>query len=191
MLFFDTLIVILLPLTTFASTQFAGKPYLLTTLNAHSVSNSSFALPNNTTGSSNITVQFTLYDPDPLTNASTPCSATWSVLNGSYPNLWVPCKNQAFGWKFEDWNGVGSFGLAVKHNYKDPRSVLVVGCCDMSLVAEARNSVGQPPYDYVTTFARGSFNSTNLKCFRARHGDVSCALASQRLAALPIYAAVA
>ena len=34
----------------------------------------------------NTTIKFTVYDPDPLTNATETCTATWKTGSGAYPS---------------------------------------------------------------------------------------------------------
>jgi len=44
-----------------------------------------------TTNSTNIA--FTIYDPDPVTNTTATCGASWLTANGSYPSSWTNCED--------------------------------------------------------------------------------------------------
>jgi len=68
----------------------------------------------------NTTIDFTVYDPSPLTNATQECSATWKTGSGGYPSgLYQPCGNSTFAWEMDSFTSISSFTLAIEHLYED------------------------------------------------------------------------
>jgi hypothetical protein len=132
--------------------QLEADDFLVTALSSHYPSNTS-------TGASNSTafLTFTIYDPDPVTNQTTTCGASWSVLNGSYPTDWTTCRNTTFSWYLSSFTNISTFTLEAQHSFIDP-------------------SVGQPPFDGVTTFGRGQFGWMNVSCTTEGDGSVDCGL---------------
>ncbi|CAK3864701.1 Hypothetical predicted protein [Lecanosticta acicola] len=94
----------------------------------------------------NTTVEFNVYDPEPLTkNApSATCTASWAADN--YPkDTYILCNNTAFAWNFAEWNGYQDFTIGLEHQFTDP-------------------AVGKPPYDQLTVFGHGPYNKNVLFC---------------------------
>ncbi|KAI6881199.1 hypothetical protein KC318_g16630 [Hortaea werneckii] len=94
----------------------------------------------------NTTIEFTIHDPDPLTNATTNCTGTWEEGTDNYPSPgYQTCTNRTFGWNMDIYSSFTSFTLNVKHTFEDP-------------------AVGEYPYNMVTTFGEANITGTPLKC---------------------------
>lgn len=113
--------------------------------------------------SGNFSISFTVYDPDPLTNATQECSGSWAYGSNGYPKAsyvrptiqsldhiankspQALCGNSTFGWNMAKFTGYQKFTLGLQHKFSDP-------------------SVGEPPYDSVTTYGNAIVNRRNLAC---------------------------
>ncbi|RMX73409.1 hypothetical protein D0869_13633 [Hortaea werneckii] len=94
----------------------------------------------------NTTIEFTIHDPDPLTNTTTNCTGTWEEGTDNYPSPgYQTCTNRTFGWNMDTYSSFTSFTLNVKHTFEDP-------------------AVGDYPYNMVTTFGEANITGTPLKC---------------------------
>ncbi|RMY85127.1 hypothetical protein D0862_11250 [Hortaea werneckii] len=95
----------------------------------------------------NTTIEFTIHDPDPLTNATTTCTGTWEEGSDNYLSPgYQTCTNTTFGWNMETYSSFTDFTLNVKHTFEDP-------------------AVGDEyPYNMVTTFGEANITETPLKC---------------------------
>jgi hypothetical protein len=145
-----------------AAAAFTGDHHEILDLKVHK--------PKNTIGSKGkLQLSLRLYDPDPLTNSSTNCHASWT-LGQKVPTSYFICKDQSFGFRLKDFKGPQKFTIETQHSFEDP-------------------SVGDPPQDVVTTFARGYVNSTNTAC-RSGRKAINCHETNSPIN-LPIYAAIA
>jgi hypothetical protein len=65
-----------------ARAAFTTGYYVVTRLDTH--------FPSGQPGSvNNVTFSLDVTDPDPVTNTSTTCGASWDYSNGTYPSSWV------------------------------------------------------------------------------------------------------
>jgi hypothetical protein len=71
-------------------------------------------IPGGGTAPANVTISFTLLDPN--TNANTTCGATY--LPANYPRAYLPCADSSLAFKFEaPYYSFGNFTLDVRHCY--------------------------------------------------------------------------
>lgn len=76
----------------------------------------------------NTTLTFTAHDPDPLSNATAICSASWPTNSTSYPqDTYDSCPNSTFAWNIASVTTFAapnvSFVLGVEHLIHDPSYV--------------------------------------------------------------------
>jgi hypothetical protein len=72
---------------------------------------------------------FSIQDPKPTANVLATCTATWDALASNYPTQYTPCsdapgsegKGAEFSWFFDHFDGIGEFGLKIRHAYMDER----------------------------------------------------------------------
>lgn len=120
----------------------------------------------------NTTIAFTVYDPNPLTNATTECTDSWETGSTDYPSgTYLSCANDTFAWNFDSIQGIGSFVLSIEHAYEDP-------------------SVGSPPYDEVITYGKANVTEPSVKC-EAMGGQASCEQRPNTTIKAPIWAVTA
>lgn len=96
----------------------------------------------NKTYPGNVTINFTIYDPDPLTNTTANCTGTWGTGSKAYPQgpyvrdtpsksacssqtttdipYQKPCGESSFAWNIASITNVSHFILGVEHAYTDP-----------------------------------------------------------------------
>lgn len=144
-------------------------------------------------------MSFFVNDPEPVANVTTTCGAAWDNIT-SFPSDWIPCQDSSVDWKLSAFAGIESFELQVKHSYVDVRYVfflsLLFSCfCGVAfgvriwvkrVLIQLLFSVGPPPQDIATTFAKATFGSRNLTC-KATY----CTLNVNETAKLPVWAATA
>ncbi|KAF1347708.1 hypothetical protein BDV97DRAFT_205312 [Delphinella strobiligena] len=125
----------------------------------------------------NVTLSFLIHDPNPLTNSSALCGATWPE-NGTVPSGgYARCGNTTFGWNFADnsYTSIYDFTLQLEHAYADP-------------------AVGQPPYDKIVNFAHATISRDNVTCAsvhnRSSKGEYHCEQIEKTIEA-PIWATIA
>ncbi|KAK4958633.1 hypothetical protein LTR66_013149 [Elasticomyces elasticus] len=85
----------------------------------------------------------------------------------------VPCKDRSFLFNFEEgsFTNISNFQLQVQHTFKDP-------------------SMGPPPYDMVTNFARANVTSAVMDCWPVTDGTY-CLLHYDITIVAPIWASIA
>ncbi|KAL2356908.1 hypothetical protein BJ546DRAFT_1058528 [Cryomyces antarcticus] len=145
--------------------RFTGTYYEVTNVHTHSPSNQS----------DNVTIEFTVRDPDPLTNSTTTCNGSWPLDSNAYPTGgYLPCTDVSFAWVFADngFTNISSFTLQMEHSFKDP-------------------SMGPPPYDHVTTFAHTDIKPSNMDCVGAASGQTNCKFPGKETVEAPIWATIA
>lgn len=104
----------------------------------------------------NVTLHFTVHDPDPLTNATRSCGGTWTTGSKGYPTgAYAICGHSNFGWNMGAFTSIKNFRLELTHSYIDP-------------------AVGQAPYDVITTFSHANITEKNHPC-RSKNGQTVCA----------------
>lgn len=92
------------------SLQFAGNPFELTDLAVDRVV------------ASNVTLDFTIYNPDPLADATTTCTGTWPYGSAGWPTgIYEFCANSSFAWHMKDFESWTDFTLELKDTFTDPR----------------------------------------------------------------------
>ncbi|KAF1819782.1 uncharacterized protein K489DRAFT_373022 [Dissoconium aciculare CBS 342.82] len=148
---------------------FTGKAYEITNLKLEDVSRG------------NVSINFNVHDPDPLTDATGTCSGSWP--HGSEPRdtfhqrsvslttLHQVACDQGFTWNFESYTNFQNFTLRATHSFRDP-------------------SVGEPPYDSVRTYAHAHVDTGVISC-DIFGGDINCRQNEGTVIKAPIYAAVA
>ncbi|KAK5684854.1 hypothetical protein LTS10_002929 [Elasticomyces elasticus] len=81
----------------------------------------------------NTTIDFTVYDPDPLTNATAVCTGIWTTGSAGYPQSSYTlrsrtaadeqqktCGNSTFGWNMFSYTNIQNFVLGMEHSFTDP-----------------------------------------------------------------------
>jgi hypothetical protein len=99
----------------FQNKQFSGNPFQITNLLIDSVEDG------------DVSIAFTVYDPDPLANTTTNCSAHWPYGSDGYPSaIYKSCGNTSFAWHMDEYepveefeNGI-DFTIELKDTFKDP-----------------------------------------------------------------------
>jgi hypothetical protein len=168
--------------------SFIGAPYIVSTLSS--------ATHYGTIGSPNPSITrrqepyyhqltFTVYNPDPLANTTTSCSAEWPEREPVPTG--VRCEDTAFAFSVEDWVGVEEFTLDVRNRFQDPRYVYILLYGELAS-PDVMDSVGQPPQDYVTLYGK---EVLRLECVGgSQPKEEYCGLGTE-FVELPIYAAIA
>ncbi|KAK3115403.1 hypothetical protein LTR53_005301 [Teratosphaeriaceae sp. CCFEE 6253] len=153
-------VVAILASTISALPAASGVPFQVTHLSIQAVK------------SANTTIKFTVYDPDPLTNATQSCTAIWTTGSGGYPKgSYKTCGNSTFAWNMYAYTNMQHFVLGLEHKFKDP-------------------SIGNPPYDQIITFGKGNVTSADLVC-TAVGGWAGCEQPRDQTIRAPIYAVTA
>ncbi|TKA59678.1 hypothetical protein B0A55_13023 [Friedmanniomyces simplex] len=120
----------------------------------------------------NTTIGFTVYDPDPLTNAIQRCTGNWATGSSGYPQgSYETCGNSSFAWNMYSYTNCQNFVLGIEQAFTDP-------------------AVGDPPYDQIIEFGKGNVTMPDLAC-TARTGRVKCELYQGRTIKAPVYAVTA
>lgn len=89
--------------------QFAGNPFEVTHLTVDRVE------------ASNVTMVFTVHNPDPLSNKTVTCSGTWPYGSGGWPSgKYDSCSRGTFAWTMKEWTSWTQFSLDLKDTFKDP-----------------------------------------------------------------------
>ncbi|KAK5163447.1 uncharacterized protein LTR77_010629 [Saxophila tyrrhenica] len=154
-----TLLTLLVTLTTAAANN-AGLPFQISNLSIARVLGG------------NVTLTFTVHDPDPLGKATKSCSGSWVTGSKAYPvDTYQACGNTTFGWHMESYESMGDFVLGLEHSYTDP-------------------SVGEPPYDRITNFAKTNMTPANHPC-KTKNGQKVCAQKSNSVIKAPIWGTIA
>jgi hypothetical protein len=99
----------------FQNKQFSGNPFQVTDLIIDSVEDG------------DVTIAFTVYDPDPLANITTSCAAHWPYGSDGYPQaIYKSCGNTSVAWHMQEYepvedfeNGI-DFTIELKDTFKDP-----------------------------------------------------------------------
>ncbi len=99
------------------------------------------------------------------------------------------CGNSSFEWNMQHFNNIRSFVLGIEHSFEDAKYV------DQSIVIESTSqqcthSVGQPPYDEITNFARANISESTITC-KATSGLQMCEQTDGTTIIAPIYATIA
>ncbi len=70
----------------------------------------------------NVTIKFTVHDPDPLGKETKSCGGTWKIASHGYPvDSYKVCGgNTTFGWHMESYRSMEVFVLGLEHSYTDP-----------------------------------------------------------------------
>jgi hypothetical protein len=91
------------------SKQFTGNPLELTDLIVDRVE------------ASNVSMIFTVHNPDPLSNMTVDCVGTWPYGSGGWPSVkYQSCLNGSFAWYLKDFVSWTEFSLELKDTFKDP-----------------------------------------------------------------------
>jgi hypothetical protein len=89
--------------------QFAGNPFELTDLVVDRVE------------AANVSMVFTIHNPDPLSNMTSDCTGTWPYGSRGWPSdIYQPCLNGSFAWHMKDFVSWTQFSLELKDTFKDP-----------------------------------------------------------------------
>jgi hypothetical protein len=89
--------------------QFAGNPFEVTHLTVDRVE------------ASNVTMVFSIHNPDPLSNRTASCTGTWPYGSGGWPSgKYESCLSGSFAWTMKDWTSWTEFSLDLKDTFKDP-----------------------------------------------------------------------
>jgi hypothetical protein len=99
----------------FQNKQFSGNPFQVTNLLIDSVEDG------------DVSIAFTVYDPDPLAMTTTNCTAHWPYGSDGYPQaIYKSCGNSSVAWHMEEYepveefeNGI-DFTTELKDTFKDP-----------------------------------------------------------------------
>lgn len=145
---------------TFAATNSDLDPFQITNLEITKVQGA------------NVTLHFTVHDPDPLGKATQSCAGSWAIGSGAYPTGgYKMCGNTTFGWHMESYKTMENFVLGLEHTYTDP-------------------SVGEPPYDQITNFAKTTLTPKNHPC-KTKSGKKVCAQKANTVLSAPIWGTIA
>ncbi|KAJ9625802.1 hypothetical protein H2203_004565 [Taxawa tesnikishii (nom. ined.)] len=147
----------------------SAEEMLITNIQTHQPSSRS-------TTDKNVTISFTVQNPDPLSGAVTTCSGSWPLNSthgyptGGYQN----CANSSYAWNFADngFQNIYTFTLQVENVFTDP-------------------SVGQPPWDQMTSFAHASISKSNLTCTHHSDNEIACEQPANSTIKAPIWAQTA
>lgn len=70
----------------------------------------------------NVSMIFTVYDPDPLANKTVDCPGSWAYGSSGWPTgTYQSCLNSTFGWHMKDFVSWTEFSLELKDTFTDPR----------------------------------------------------------------------
>lgn len=91
--------------------MFAGIPFEITNLTVNRVE------------SANVTMSFTVHNPDPLANSTAECTRSWPYGSKGWPNgIYAACSTGKFAWNMKDFTSWSeSFIIEVKDSFTDPR----------------------------------------------------------------------
>ena len=112
-------------------------------------------IPGGGTAPANVTISFTLLDPN--TSANTTCSATY--LPANYPQVYIPCADPAVAFKFETPYSFGQFTLDIRHTYINDSSSLEASSYGGAFIVG--DAPGQPG-DYLTCVGGAPFDG--IRC---------------------------
>jgi hypothetical protein len=116
----------------------------------------------------NVTITFTVHDPDKQGLDTEICNATWPIGSRAYPqDSYIYCGDSTFGWNMETYKNIEEFTLGLTHTYTDP-------------------SVGDPPYDQITNFARANLTLANHPCTQTDRKK-TCAQEPGKIIKAPIW----
>ena len=91
------------------SKQFSGNPFEVTKLTVERVE------------AANVSMTFTIYNPDPLANTTANCTGNWPYGSGGWPKgKYESCLNGSFAWTMKEWVSWTQFSLDLKDTFKDP-----------------------------------------------------------------------
>jgi hypothetical protein len=89
--------------------QFTGNPFQLTNLKVHRVE------------ASDVSMIFTVHNPDPISNMTADCAGTWPYGSSGWPSAkYQSCLNGLFAWYLRDFVSWTEFSLELKDTFKDP-----------------------------------------------------------------------
>jgi hypothetical protein len=89
--------------------QFAGNPFELTELIVDRVE------------AANVSMIFTIHNPDPLSNMTSDCTGTWPYGSGGWPSgTYQSCLNGSFAWHMKEFVSWTAFTLELKDTFRDP-----------------------------------------------------------------------
>lgn len=95
--------------------MFSGNPFQITDLIIDSIPDG------------NVSMAFTVYNPDPLANTTTNCASTWPHNSDDYPQaIYKACGNTSVAWHMKDFRNVEetkppmNFTIELKDTFKDP-----------------------------------------------------------------------
>jgi hypothetical protein len=90
------------------SKQFSGNPFELTNLVVDRVE------------AGNVSMIFTIYNPDPLSNFTADCTGTWPYGSSGWPAVtYQSCLEGSFAWHMKDFVSWTEFSLELKDTFKD------------------------------------------------------------------------
>jgi hypothetical protein len=93
----------------FQNKQFSGNPFQVTDLIIDSVEEG------------NVSMAFTVFNPDPLANATANCATSWPYGSDGYPKaVYKSCGNSSMAWHMQDFRNTTDFTLELKDTFKDP-----------------------------------------------------------------------
>jgi len=89
--------------------QFAGRPFEITDLIVDRVE------------ASNVSMIFTIHNPDPLSNMTADCAGTWPYGSRGWPSgIYQSCLNGSFAWHMKSFVSWTQFTLELKDTFRDP-----------------------------------------------------------------------
>ncbi|KAK5134518.1 hypothetical protein LTR08_006435 [Meristemomyces frigidus] len=148
--------------TAFARPAATTPPFEVSHIKVHEANGLNF----------NTTIEFTIHDPDPLTNATSECSYLWATGSNDYPQAqYAPCGNSSFAWNMANYTNINSFVLGLEHVFIDP-------------------AVGDYPYNEVTNFGKAIVTAEAFSC-NLYGGQADCKQFRNSTIKAPIYATVA
>lgn len=92
------------------SNMFSGNPFEITELIVDRVKGG------------NVSMVFTVYNPDPLSNMTVDCTGHWPFGSSGWPTgTYEPCLNGSMAWHMKDFVSWTEFSLELKDTFTDPR----------------------------------------------------------------------
>jgi hypothetical protein len=69
----------------------------------------------------NVSMIFTIHNPDPLSNMTSDCTGTWPYGSRGWPSgTYQSCLNGSFAWHMKEFVSWTEFTLELKDTFKDP-----------------------------------------------------------------------
>lgn len=114
-----------------------------------------------------VKVDFTIWDDNKATNATTTCSASWKAGTDGWPQQYTTCDDDEFEWSFSKFNSATEWHMEAAHGYLDS------------------------PNFYVRSFFNGTAVDADFKCETDATGTRECSLKPDRVINLRWYASIA